>query len=89
MRWNADRIPLRLDKQRLPWGREDSVRNGRDALTVEHGESEGWETQPTLAVMDDGLPKGMAGDYYRLVGNAAVPQCAEIIGWMIREILEA
>lgn len=31
----------------------------------------------------------MATTYWRAVGNAVVPQVAEVVGWMIRELVEA
>jgi site-specific DNA-cytosine methylase len=38
--------------------------------------------------MDDGISPRLAREQLQALGNAVVPQCAEIIGWMIREIIE-
>ena len=83
---HADRVPLRLDEQRMPGRRPEGLRDGRQALAVEHGEHGGWEARPGLSVVDDGIPTGMGGTVWSAIGNAVVPQCAEVIGWMIREL---
>ena len=46
-----------------------------------------WHTGPTVSPVcgvDDGVPRRV--DRLRGLGNAVVPQCAEVIGWMIREM---
>jgi hypothetical protein len=69
----------------MPRRRAGEVRDGWEAVAVEHGEFGRWEAQPRLSVLADGLPRGM-GQVDRAYGNAVVPQCAEVIGWMIREL---
>lgn len=40
--------------------------------------------EPRVHSLDDGLSSWV--DRHRAIGNAVVPQCAEVVGWMIREI---
>lgn len=45
----------------------------------------GWgPPEPVLRGVDDGIPRRM--DRLRALGNAVVPQCAEVVGWVIREL---
>jgi DNA (cytosine-5)-methyltransferase 1 len=83
---HADGFPVWEHQQWLPGGRPEGVRDGGHAESLEHGEPRGRGAQPSLSALDDGIPHGLGGPYYRAIGNAAVPQCAEIIGWMIREL---
>ena len=83
---HADGLPLREHEQRMPGGRAEGLRDGREEVAMEHGERPGWEAQPRLSVVDDGIPHGLGGSVWGAIGNAAVPQCAEVVGWMIREI---
>jgi site-specific DNA-cytosine methylase len=59
----------------------------------------GWEAwiaeggpQPAVCRSPDGLPCGMARDEWKKrlgsLGNAVVPECAEVIGWLVRELME-
>ena len=62
-----------------PWSRIASTRG------------EGTEFRPPMSPvrdMDDGISPRLAREQLQALGNAVVPQCAEIIGWMIREIIE-
>jgi len=86
---HADGFALRLDEQRVSGRRPEGLQDGRQAESLEHGEARGWETQPALSVVADGLSRGLSGAYYRAVGNAVIPQVAEVIGWMIRELVDA
>lgn len=52
---------------------------GRHPRTV--WSSKGWETQPNVARMVDGFPHRM--DRVRGLGNAVVPQVAEIVGRLV------
>lgn len=47
-----------------------------------------WEWRPPVSPVcgvDDGVPDRV--DRLRALGNAVVPQCAEVIGWMIKEMM--
>jgi DNA (cytosine-5)-methyltransferase 1 len=83
---HSDRNALRLDQQRVPGGRPRSLRHGGHALGVERGDAGRWQAEPPMAVVEDGIPDGMGGATWRAIGNACVPQCAEVIGHMIREL---
>jgi DNA (cytosine-5)-methyltransferase 1 len=43
----------------------------------------GWSSEPQPLRMDDGIPRGM--DRVVALGNAVVPQCAELVGRFIKE----
>lgn len=47
----------------------------------------GWATEPAVARVVHGLPGRV--DYERALGNSVVPQCAEVVGHVIRQLLEA
>lgn len=66
-----------VDRRGDPWTRAASA-PGQEA-----------EFRPPVSPvrqLDDGLPPGLAKEQLRALGNAVVPQCAEVIGWMIREL---
>jgi DNA (cytosine-5)-methyltransferase 1 len=46
-----------------------------------------WEAEPGICRVVDGLPNRM--DRVRALGNAVVPQCAEIVGRQVMEMLNA
>lgn len=52
------------------------------ANTLGHG---WWQFEPCLDRLVDGAPIDM-DPYWSALGNAVVPQCAEVIGWVIREL---
>jgi hypothetical protein len=66
-------------------------------MVPEHGEAPavraptrglpGWAIRPSVRV-DDGLPSRLDASL-RAFGNAVVPQCAEVIGHIIRELAQA
>jgi DNA (cytosine-5)-methyltransferase 1 len=67
----------------------DEGKNGRDPSGVETGRSllrghRGWGSEPPLPRVDDGFPRRV--DACKALGNAVVPQCAEVVGWVIREL---
>lgn len=64
-----------------------------DAKRLDGGSrgSGGWDgrpPEPTIRRVDDGLSErlGNRAPELRALGNAVVPQCAEVIGYMIREM---
>lgn len=72
--------------------------DGQSALlTPEHGQEGApasswahWNMRPTVSPVcrvDDGVPD--RSQRLEALGNAVVPQCAEVVGWMIREMEEA
>ena len=48
-------------------------------------DSPAWTAPPEFRRMDDGIPRRV--DRLRALGNAVVPQCAEVIGYFIQELL--
>lgn len=86
---HADRFALRVEQQRVSGRREGGLPEEGEPLSVEPGEGRGWGAQPPLSVVADGFSRGVAGAYYRAVGNAVIPQVAEVVGWMIRELVDA
>jgi DNA (cytosine-5)-methyltransferase 1 len=91
--WDAtDSNPsgLRTLGQSQP-GREQ--RPSWDFLDRCNSQSGGWgPPESVLRGMDDGISRELdaARGSVRLaaLGNAVVPQCAEVIGWMIRELID-
>jgi DNA (cytosine-5)-methyltransferase 1 len=51
------------------------------------GDTRPWASPPYLRRVDDGFPDRV--DRNRALGNAVVPQCAEVIGWIVRELIES
>jgi DNA (cytosine-5)-methyltransferase 1 len=43
-----------------------------------------WTTEPGVGRVADGVPDRVA--QLRALGNAVVPQCAEVVGWVVREL---
>lgn len=52
--------------------------------TPVHRRHSGWAVVPALDAVVPGLPGRV--DCQRALGNAVVPQCAEVIGWVVREL---
>jgi DNA (cytosine-5)-methyltransferase 1 len=96
----AERHPLRFKPR---WGRgaggQGALQSGHDGEAgapadaqrtgLEVGEGErGWSGGPPVSPVcgvDDGFPNRM--DELAALGNAVVPQCAEVVGWVIRELM--
>jgi DNA (cytosine-5)-methyltransferase 1 len=45
-----------------------------------------WTAPPEFRGVDDGVPVGLDGARLRALGNAVVPQCAEVIGRVIQDL---
>lgn len=73
---DADSLQLRNE----PRGRGGSHREG----TKEHFRHFGWATFPSVDAVVPGFPGRV--DHQRALGNAVVPQCAEVIGHLIQEL---
>lgn len=81
---------LRFVEQRTE--KRPRVRDERKAVALGDGETRhasaapAWSVGPALDRVGDGLPKGLdraRRARFRALGNAVVPQCAEIIGRLI------
>lgn len=59
------------------------VRQGREDQ-AEPIRTPWWATPPEVDAVVSGFPGRV--DHQRALGNAVVPQCAEVIGWVIREL---
>lgn len=86
---HADGFKLRLNEQRSAPGRSRAVRDQGQAEPLVSRQPRGWQTQPGLLAGAHGLSRGLAGPTFRAIGNAVVPQCAEVVGHVIRELIEA
>ena len=50
----------------------------------------GWETpEPRMVRVGHGVPKGLDRPRIRALGNAVVPQCAEVVGHLLRELIRS
>jgi DNA (cytosine-5)-methyltransferase 1 len=81
---HADRISLRQLQQRLSARPPHRV---PAQAQPEHVADGGWPTRSELRRADDGVPGRVVDRQLRALGNAVVPQCAEVIGNVI-QILE-
>lgn len=90
---HSNRFPLRQQPEWLSRRWEVPVQREGQAVTVDDG-VEGdapwpppWQARPEILGVDDGVPGQV--DRCTAIGNAVVPQCAEVIGWVIRELAGA
>jgi len=75
--------PRRVERERGPAIQAEPRHTGeaqRDSFAW-------WSTNPDVARVVHGVPAGM--DRRRALGNSVVPQCAEVIGWVIMELEES
>lgn len=63
-------------------------RSRYESSLTEPAHCDWWSAVPEILRVDDGLPRRLDAANARIqaLGNAVVPQCAEVIGWVIREI---
>lgn len=65
-------------------GRAQPTREEREAWgPAERGGA--WAAEPAVGRVAHGVPNRVA--QLRALGNAVVPQCAEVVGWVIRELM--
>jgi len=77
---DADRAGLRIEPGR---GRGE---DGRRAS--EPSWAGGRFAQPPMVSVVHGVPRGLAAAGRAALGDSVVPQCAEVVGYVIRELLE-
>lgn len=65
-----------------PKGQQDQP---RPSIAGDHGETRGWDAEPPLLGVADGLPAGVVRPQYRALGNAAVPEIPYRLGQLIVE----
>jgi len=76
----ADAASVGRPRQEQPWSDMEHDRS-------EHSYGFSWEEaypEPTVCSVDHGIPDRLAR--LKALGNAVVPQCAEVIGWVVREL---
>jgi DNA (cytosine-5)-methyltransferase 1 len=89
------REQLRLERQRESGGRPHRVRPQGDEVPPADGPGRGvdrweadtpWAFEPGVGRVADGVPS--RAHRLRALGNSVVPQCAEVIGWIVRTLHE-
>ena len=90
---DADGEPVRIKPERRPARRTRAVRGQGQAEPVGDGGARaasgasGWPALPDLRRVDDGLSRGLDRRRLTALGNAVVPQVAEVVGHVVLEIL--
>lgn len=64
------------------WAEQPAPRSHPEPAWPRHA---GWAAEPKVARVVYGLPGRM--DYERALGNSVVPQCAEVVGHVIRKLM--
>lgn len=89
--------PKSWKEQHTPHGHNAHGHGGAGAWPPAPDDLVGWRKfianggpKPAICRGLDGLPCGMArrewGEALQALGNAVVPQCAEVVGWIVREM---
>lgn len=79
-----NRESVREQPERMPAGREDRVSGAREAVARLDGLHVGWPTDLEVCGEDDGISRRLDGRTRIALGNAVVPQCAEVVGYIIK-----
>ena len=75
--------PLRQLEQRIAARQPHRVQDEGQAQPVDPGTSGRWAALPSLCRDDDGIPTTLDAARLRALGNAVVPQCAEVVGHVV------
>lgn len=75
---HSQRQPIRQQSRRIEG-------QGGAAGKTKPWQDIGWSAEPDVVRVVHGVPLG--SHRRRALGNAVVPQCAEVIGWIIRELI--
>jgi hypothetical protein len=54
-----------------------------------NGGRDGGSPVPAVRRVDDGVPRGLDARRKRALGNAVIPQCAEVVGLIIQEMMQS
>lgn len=76
-------VKVRDKQQRLPSRRKNRIQTKGEAIIVDNG---GWPDRSDVVRKNDGIPDRLDRSRLKALGNAVVPQCAEIIGHVIQEL---
>lgn len=77
----ADSAQVGLDAGLL---REGAGASGHERARAADGRAFSWGFEPDLVRAVHGIPSRV--DRVGALGNAVVPQCAEVVGWVVREL---
>lgn len=86
---HLDRESVRERSERVPAGREDRVPGTREAVARLDGQHEGWPTDLEVCGAVDGFSGRLDGRTRVALGNAVVPQCAEVVGYVLKTLRSA
>lgn len=87
---HTERVSLRNEPERRPAGWAQGLQAEGEAFALDTSKerrtpgASGWTTSPAICRVDDGFPERL--DRNKALGNAVVPQCAEVVGHIIQEL---